>query len=99
MPTDYANLPTPEACYADFCLIPVRPFRAVHYPLPAAPLPAAHCLVLSPNPSRQVGTGSVSVAKEVAPARQHERESKEHESSEQRVESVRQTWNHTMTRP
>ncbi|KAF3355011.1 hypothetical protein VdG1_04436 [Verticillium dahliae VDG1] len=66
MPTDYANLPTPEACYADFCLIPVRPFRAVHYPLPAAPLPAAHCLVLSPNPSRQVGTGSVSVAKEVA---------------------------------
>ncbi|EEY22819.1 conserved hypothetical protein [Verticillium alfalfae VaMs.102] len=35
MPTDYANLPTPEACYADFCLIPV-------------------------------GTGSVSVAKEVA---------------------------------
>ena len=51
--TDYGSIPTPETCYADFCLIPVSEH-------PTA-LPK-HRLDLQ----LQVGTGTASVASEVA---------------------------------
>lgn len=65
---DYSSVPTPERCYADFCLVPVR-FTQV---LPTQLLAVAvfqdhssrnHARLTEPS---QVGTGELSVAKEVA---------------------------------
>lgn len=64
------TLPTPLSCYVDFCLIPVR--AAISPSIPPLPLLRAH-----PHPinTSQVGTGSLSVAKEVAEVQKLLRES------------------------
>jgi hypothetical protein len=56
---DYAAVPTPASCYADFCLIPVYITYNHMLFLPQA-------MVLTRDFLSQVGTASVSVAAEVA---------------------------------
>lgn len=51
--TDYSSVPTPARCYVDFCLIPVG-YRGRCW------------LLLCSHRLDQIGTGSVSVAREVA---------------------------------
>ncbi len=77
---DYASIPVPETCYADFCLIPVRPSLLLlqntqeHQPhslSASAPMARAQLSNLRPwlgdgLGETQVGTGNVSVAEEVA---------------------------------
>lgn len=52
--TDYSQLPTPSMCYVDFCLVPVRSYFTVTG------------RVQLTNHLFQIGTGNVSVAREVA---------------------------------
>jgi uncharacterized protein (TIGR00106 family) len=67
---DYSSVPTPERCYADFCLVPVRlhnisPSASSYCCSPSLHYYTSHNDATLTVPS-QVGTGELSVAKEVA---------------------------------
>lgn len=61
-PIDYANLPTPPAAVADFCLIPVSPDCVGHL----SPSSMAFIKQHEANASYQIGTPTASVSNEVA---------------------------------
>lgn len=74
---DYASIPVPEACYADFCLIPVSATikttttTNVHLFMPYySSLHNASALFTEKQTAdqvvEQVGTGNISVAEEIA---------------------------------